>query len=72
MTERLVVDWVACGGRGLCAELIPELLTADDWGYPVARSGERSPVVPANLRRHAERAVKECPTMALRLRLESG
>ena len=37
MSERLVVDWVACDGRGLCVELVPELLTADDWGYPVAR-----------------------------------
>jgi ferredoxin len=67
MSERLVVDWVACDGRGLCVELVPELLAADDWGYPVARSGERSPVVPAALRRHAERAVRECPKMALRL-----
>ena len=67
MSERLVVDWVACEGRGLCVELVPELLSADDWGYPVARSGERSPMVPARVRRHAERAVRECPMMALRL-----
>ena len=46
MSERLVVDWVACDGRGLCVELVPELLVGDDWGYPVARSGERSPAVP--------------------------
>jgi ferredoxin len=67
MSERLVVDWVACDGRGLCVELVPELLFADEWGYPVVRSGERSAAVPATLRRHAERAVRECPMMALRL-----
>jgi ferredoxin len=67
VSERLVVDWVACDGRGLCVELVPELLTADDWGYPVAHSGERSPAVPAAVRRHARRAVRECPMMALSL-----
>jgi ferredoxin len=35
---RLHIDWTACDGRGLCAELLPELLLSDDWGYPVARS----------------------------------
>lgn len=66
-TERLVVDWIACDGRRLCTELVPELLVADDWGYPVARSGDREVAVPRTLRRHAQRAVKECPLLALRL-----
>lgn len=67
MTERLVVDWIACDGRGLCVELLPELLAADDWGYPVSRLAEASPAVPPELRRHAARAVRECPMLALRL-----
>lgn len=67
MTERLVVDWVACDGRGLCVELLPELLVADDWGYPAARSTEVFPVVSAELRAHAELAVRTCPLHALRL-----
>ena len=29
---RLKVDPIACDGRGLCAELLPELITLDDWG----------------------------------------
>lgn len=67
MTERLVIDWIACDGRGLCVELLPELLTADDWGYPVPRSGEPAPKVPARLHGYAGRAVRECPMLALRL-----
>ncbi|MEP6651085.1 MAG: ferredoxin [Lapillicoccus sp.] len=67
MSERLTVDWIACDGRGLCVELLPELLVADDWGYPVSRTAEARPVVPAALSRHATRAVRECPKLALRL-----
>ncbi len=67
MSERLVVDWVACDGRGLCVELLPELLVSDDWGYPVTRSGDAVATVPRGLREHAESAVRECPMLALRL-----
>ena len=65
--ERLHIDWTACDGRGLCAELLPELLDRDPWGYPVPRDGSRDPAVPAALRRHADRAVAACPLLALRL-----
>ena len=67
MTSRLHVDRTACDGRGLCAELLPELLVEDDWGYPMARDGAREPVVPAALEPMAERAVRQCPALALRL-----
>lgn len=60
---RLVVDPTACDGHGLCAELFPEGITLDDWGYPVvARS-----VVPDRLLAHARRSVSACPALALRL-----
>ena len=65
--SRLHVDWTACDGRGLCAELLPELLTEDDWGYPVARTGQGDPVVPRHLEDDARRAVDRCPALALRL-----
>jgi thiamine biosynthesis lipoprotein len=41
MTERqhLVVDRIRCDGRGLCAELLPELIRLDDWGYPILTPG---------------------------------
>ncbi|MFV2086313.1 ferredoxin [Micromonospora sp. LOL_021] len=64
---RLQIDWARCDGRGLCIELLPELLTRDDWGFPISRDGSREPVVPAELRRHADRAVANCPELALRL-----
>ena len=65
---RLHIDWTACDGRGLCAELLPEILTEDDWGYPLARDGRGNDTpVPARLRGYAERAVAQCPRLALRL-----
>lgn len=60
---RLIVDRIACDGRGLCAELLPELIDLDDWGYPILSPGP----VPANLERHALRAVADCPVLALKL-----
>jgi ferredoxin len=64
---RLHIDWTACDGRGLCAELLPELLTEDDWGYPVPRDGAPEPAVPPQLASAARRAVDRCPALALRL-----
>jgi ferredoxin len=59
----IVVDPIACDGHGLCAELFPERIGLDDWGFPIV-DGE--PVPPA-LEKHARRAIAECPTRALRL-----
>ena len=71
MKVRLAVDLIACDGRGLCAELLPELITLDDWGYPMLTRRE----VPPALREEAAAAVQLCPKLALRLetlRLEKG
>jgi ferredoxin len=65
--QRLHIDWTACDGRGLCAELLPELLAEDDWGYPVARDGAVEPTVPDYLNDVVRRAVDRCPALALRL-----
>jgi ferredoxin len=64
---RLHVDWTACDGRGVCAELLPEVLDVDDWGYPVARDGAREPAVPSTVEPHARAAVRRCPRLALHL-----
>jgi ferredoxin len=61
---RILVDPIACEAHGLCAELLPEAITLDDWGYPVIASGE----LPESLEPLARRAVSACPTLALRLR----
>jgi ferredoxin len=59
----LVVDRIACDGFGMCAELLPELIELDDWGYPIVASSG----VPFKLLDHARRAVAVCPVLALRL-----
>jgi ferredoxin len=59
----LRVDPIACDGRGLCAEVLPELIRMDDWGFPVIANG----IVPARLRPAAAEAVRICPKLALRL-----
>jgi len=64
---RLHIDWTRCDGRGLCTELLPELLTRDDWGYPLARDGAREPEIPSKSDKYAKAAVKRCPRLALRL-----
>jgi ferredoxin len=56
-------DPVACDGRGLCAELFPERITLDPWGYPIV---SKDPLTPG-LDKHAQRAVAACPVLALRL-----
>jgi ferredoxin len=65
---RLHIDRVACDGRGLCLELLPELLAEDPWGYPAGRDGQRDTAVPRPLRLDAEQAVRDCPRLALSLR----
>jgi ferredoxin len=60
----LRLDPIACTGHGLCAELFPERISLDDWGYPVIEAGELTP----QLAEHARRAVACCPALALRLR----
>lgn len=63
---RLRVNPIACEAHGLCAELLPELIRLDDWGYPIVEH----PEVPDDLRDLARRAVDVCPTLALLLERE--
>ena len=68
---KLRVNPIACEGHGICAELLPELITLDEWGYPIIDDVD----VPRTLEPHARRAVADCPTLALALersRAESG
>jgi ferredoxin len=63
MQTKLSVNPIACTGHGMCAELLPELIQADEWGYPLI-SGQP---VPVGLLKQAKRAVTDCPALALRL-----
>jgi ferredoxin len=59
----LAIDPIACDGHGLCADLLPELVALDEWGYPVLRRRD----VPPELVGAARRAAGVCPKLALLL-----
>ena len=63
MAKKLLVNPIDCEGHGACAELLPEVITLDEWGFPVVDQGP----LPPGLERHARAAVSACPTLALRL-----
>lgn len=63
MPVRVEVDPIRCEAHGLCAELLPERISLDEWGYPLI---DPAPV-PAELEGLARRAVEACPVLALRL-----
>jgi ferredoxin len=60
----LVVNPIACAGHGACAELVPELIVLDEWGYPIIDPHE----VPTAVERQVRKAVSACPALALKLR----
>jgi ferredoxin len=63
MKKILRVNPIKCEAYGLCAEMLPESIDLDDWGYPIIKSTELSP----ELEKHAQRAVAACPKLALLL-----
>jgi ferredoxin len=66
--QTIRIDRIACTAHGVCAELLPELIDLDEWGYPVLRPGP----VPPELGKEARRAVAGCPAMAMRLEPAAG
>jgi len=66
--QRIAVNPIACTGHGICAEMLPELIGLDEWGYPVVADYP----VPHALAPLARRAVRLCPTLALRLEAVSA
>ena len=63
MRFRVRVNPIRCGGRGLCAELFPERIHEDDWGYPIV---DPEPFGQEMLDA-ARRAESSCPLMAVLL-----
>jgi ferredoxin len=63
MAQTLRVNPVSCSGHGVCAELLPELILLDEWGYPIVHPRP----VPLGLEAEARRAVAACPALALKL-----
>jgi ferredoxin len=63
MTTHLAIDWTRCDGHGLCAAVLPQVISRDDWGYPVLNQTHHSRLPAPDL----TRAVAICPALALRL-----
>ena len=63
MAETMRVNPINCSGHGVCAELLPELIRLDEWGYPII---DPRPV-PTALDLEARRTVAACPALALKL-----
>jgi ferredoxin len=62
VTRALRVDWPACRARGLCGELLPELVSLDEWGFPLVEGELSESLIAA-----AREAVRMCPRLALRI-----
>jgi ferredoxin len=58
---RLRVNPITCDAFGYCAELLPEIVGVDEWGYPILDDAP----VPPHLVDLAARAVRDCPRRAL-------
>ena len=61
MSKHVRVNPIACEAHGMCAELLPERITLDEWGYPLV---DGAPLEGAQVE-HAMRAAQACPTFAL-------
>jgi ferredoxin len=60
--RRLRVNPTLCTGYAYCAEIVPELITVDDWGYPIVSKAQ---IESDNVLKLARRAIATCPRLAL-------
>jgi ferredoxin len=68
MSHTLRVNPISCDAHGVCADLLPEMITLDPWGYPIVASA----VIPPELLALARKTVAACPTLALLLEKRQG
>ena len=57
-TREVAVDRTMCTGRGVCAQLAPQDITLDEWGYPLPSAVRVD-------RARARALVRSCPVSAL-------
>jgi len=62
--RRLRVNPILCDGYGYCAEIVPELISLDDWGFPIV---DTRPIDDDKVLGLSDRAVATCPRLALLL-----
>jgi ferredoxin len=65
-TVRISIDPVACDAYGYCAELLPEAITLDEWGYPMLDGVP----LPPTLLDAAKRAARDCPRRAITVQVK--
>jgi ferredoxin len=63
VSYRLRVNPITCEAHGMCAELLPERISLDEWGYPLLGEEPLDPV----LVDHARCAWVSSPPFALLL-----
>jgi ferredoxin len=64
MAVTVTLDPVRCAGHGLCALLLDDRVTLDEWGYPKL---DPTPLPAGRGARRARRAARACPRQALLL-----
>lgn len=63
----LVLDPIKCDGRGMCHDAAPDLITLDEWGYPLLPGGTLRAPISARDRKAATEATHACPLLALHM-----
>jgi ferredoxin len=66
VSQHVRVNPITCEAHGMCAELLPERITLDEWGYPIV---DGTPLEGEQVE-HAMRAAQACPTFALLIERE--
>ncbi len=66
-TVTLVLNPILCDGRGMCHEAAPDLISLDEWGYPLLPGEGLRAELPYSDRGIAEDATHACPVLALHM-----
>ena len=64
MSVEIIIDPVKCTGHGMCALLLAENVSLDQWGFPVV---DPTPIEGRRATRRARRAARACPRRALQV-----
>lgn len=59
---RITIDPIVCDAYGYCAEILPECISLDEWGYPIV---EKNTPISRELLALARRAAHDCPRRAI-------
>lgn len=54
----LALDRISCTGHGICASILPDQISLDEWGYPVMQASLVDPSL-------GDAAIRLCPARAL-------